>query len=365
MRRSIVVAGAFPPPLHGQSKNTRIIATDLARLTRVIEADLSPGRFGRTLGYHLCRTAKVALACLKVARNGFREQPCLYIPADGGFGVAYTVVLVLIARLFRYSIFIHHRSFAAIDRYSILMAMLVAGAGKDTCHIFLCDNMKQRFFVRYPGIAHALVSSNARHTPVQPIRPNPSAFVRIGLISNLGREKGLYHFLNVARACAESGLPIKAVLAGPVASEEDRRAINDAVAELGDRISYLGPVYGEEKTRFYLGLDVFVFPTEYENEAQPNVLFEAMSFGLAIVTLGRGCIAEDVDPACGLVIDHCSDFVVPATKRLADWCHDRQSLDNAKAAAVKRISILNSTAITDYEILLSAIVGQSDPLFQI
>ena len=42
--------------------------------------------------------------------------------------------------------------------------------------------------------------------------------------------------------------------------------------EFGDVMEYRGPVYGEDKRSFFMDIDVFLFPTIYENEAQPLVM---------------------------------------------------------------------------------------------
>jgi hypothetical protein len=40
-------------------------------------------------------------------------------------------------------------------------------------------------------------------------------------------------------------------------------------------ITYLGPLYGESKSRFYASIDAFVFPTRYEHEADPRVVTQS------------------------------------------------------------------------------------------
>ncbi|MBV8073326.1 MAG: glycosyltransferase family 4 protein, partial [Acidobacteriaceae bacterium] len=319
LTRSVVVAGPFPPPVHGQSKNTQIIASDLAKMTRVIKADLSPGSMHRSLGYHLRRSALTVRACVKLVLNGLRPRPALYVPADGGLGLVYTIVLVAVGRVFRHSIFVHHRSFAALDRSSWLMKLAVSVAGQGACHIFLCRKMREKFIAVYPGAYNSMVSSNARHVIARSAPPSHSPALRIGLLSNLDRAKGLYHFIKLVRACLALEVPIIATLAGPVGTSEDADAIARARAEFGERLSYLGPVYDSEKDAFFSSLDVFVFPTEYVNEAQPNVVFEAMSFGLPIIAIERGCLGEDVTPACGLLVRSGPEFVDAAAVQLKAW----------------------------------------------
>src|SRR3972149_5994217 len=271
--RDVIVAGAFPPPVTGMSKNNEIIAADLARLARVRRVDLSPRTLTRSPGYHLARVLKALRGCLTIARNGWRRGPFLSIAAAGRRGRAA------------------------------------------------------------PRAPHALAISNARHTPAQDAGARPASFpIAIGLLSNLGRDKGLHVFLDLMRGCVERGLPVTGVLAGPPDTREDEAAITAAQRGLAG-LAYLGPLYGAERERFYRALDVFVFPTTYVNEAQPNVLFEAMSCGAAVIWSARGGGAEDGTPAGGLVVLVGEDFVAAALERLAHWSAQRDELRAAQAGA--------------------------------
>lgn len=61
------------------------------------------------------------------------------------------------------------------------------------------------------------------------------------------------------------------------------------------RISYLGKVYGDEKSKAIAGCDIFVFPTFYENECFPLVLLDAMQQGKPIVTSDEGGIPDIIN----------------------------------------------------------------------
>jgi len=358
-RRNIVIAAAFPPPLHGLSKITESIANDLDALASVRRYDVSSRLSARSATHHLRRVLAVLRAAVGILYNGFRDDPCLYIPADGGFGLLYTLVLVSLARAAGHTIFVHHHSFSAIDRRSRLMSTLVGVAGAKTTHIFLCQDMQRRFSEHYLGDWQGLVSSNAAHL-VATQQPTPAApEIRIGLLSNLTREKGLYLFLDVLRACHADRIPVHGVLAGPVENDRDRAAVAAAQAELSERLTYVGPQYGADKDRFFAGLDVFVFPTTYSNEAQPNAALEAMAAGASVIVYGRGCLEEDLSPDCGLVVPVSADFVTAARAQIAAWHQDRLRLATAKAAARRRFSELRSRAEEDYRSLLECLAGRA------
>jgi glycosyltransferase involved in cell wall biosynthesis len=357
--RNVVIAAAFPPPLHGLSKISQSIAADLESLARVRRYDLSSGSLVRSAAYHLRRTISVIKAAFGILRNGFRDNPGLYIPADGGSGLLYTLVLTALARLSGQSIFVHHHSFSAIDRESRVMSVLVTVAGGRATHVFLCRKMQRQFRDTYGGDWNGLISSNAIHLAEVADHSSevPSA-IRIGLLSNLTREKGLYLFLEMLRACRVRGIPVRGRLAGPIEDEEDRAAVKAAQSELAEGLTYVGPLYGPDKDRFLSELDVFAFPTIYPNEAQPNAVFEAMSAGAAVILFGRGCLGEDVSPDCGLVVPPSGDFVASACEQMAAWHDDRTLLSTAKAAARRRFSGLHTAADEDYRTLLAVIAGR-------
>lgn len=359
-RSNVLIAAAFPPPLHGASAISESIAADLAKIADVRCRDLSSRSQARSAKYHLGRISSVMKGVFSVLRNAFRAKPCLYIPADGGLGLFYTLLLTSVARVSGHAIFIHHHSFSAIDRRSSLMSALVAVAGQHASHVFLCQKMQRRFREKYPGNWRALVSSNAAHLQqADETSSEGGASIRIGLLSNLTRDKGLHVFLDVLRACLDQGVPVQGRLAGPIADEEDQVAVARALAELKDHLTYLGPQYGSDKDRFLSDIDVFVFPTTYANEAQPNVVFEAISAGAALIVFGRGCLDEDVGGECGLVIPVSHDFVSAACSQIARWHQDRSLLVSARAAARQRFVSLRGSAQRDYQALLGAIAGQS------
>ena len=61
---------------------------------------------------------------------------------------------------------------------------------------------------------------------------------------------------------------------------------------LHDVVEYVGPQYGASKYGWFYRADIFAFPTNYQNEAFPLVLLEALSTGCPVVTANVGGIPE-------------------------------------------------------------------------
>jgi glycosyltransferase involved in cell wall biosynthesis len=219
------------------------------------------------------------------------------------------------------------------------MAALVWLTRRNATHVFLCSCMERDFLARYGGQIRSKRLANAAFVDVPsgdaPLRA-PEGHLMVGLLSNLSDEKGLYRFLKLAEEAVGSGLPATFILAGPTTNERDASAIARTANRLKDHFQYRGALYGDARSAFYRDVDIFAFPTGYDNEAQPLVLYEAMAHGAAVVSVDRGCIAEQVGDA-GWVVPKESDFVRVCLDLLWRLSGDETTLLNAQTSARLRM----------------------------
>lgn len=333
----LLVLGPFPPPVHGFSTATARLA-DFAQaegiaVTRHDQASKLRTNLLRLAG-NFWLTITGCGVILRFVLNGGRR---VSIGVNGNFGLIFTLILVLTGRLLRREMTLHHHTYGYIHEKSELMRAVVAAGGTVATHVFLSSGMAEAFKAVY-GQAHTAVVSNAYMISPPPLadvlvsRGHP---LRLGHLSNLGREKGLYRFIDLCRELARAGLPFEAHLAGPVSLAEDRAAIEAAVQAISG-FSYSGPLYGADKDAFFAGLDLFVFPTEYRFEAQPIVLYEAMARGVPVLSVDRGCIREQAN-GCLKVFDDLESFSREAPTLVADLAAKDQSdrLDTRRKARDK------------------------------
>ncbi|MFN3548824.1 MAG: glycosyltransferase family 4 protein [Mesorhizobium sp.] len=308
IRRKIVAIGPLPPPTTGFAVITERMVALLSEDNDVELVNVSPPSLTRGAKYHAVRVSRILAAAAKLVSSA-RKARIAYVGCDGDNGLIYTAFLVRLARALGYMIYLHHHNFSYIDRPRALMRAVLRAGGDRLVHIFLCETMAEAFGRAYPGpLRHTIVSNAAFVPPSTTLRaPREDGVLTIGLLSNLNRAKGLHTFLDLMRAAKEKGLPIRGILAGPLAEPADRPALEAALAELGDSLAWLGPVHGADKDAFFAAIDVFVFPTTYANEAQPTVIFEALAAGNLVVAYDRGCIKAQVGNN-GLVISKHTAF---------------------------------------------------------
>lgn len=317
-RATFFIVGPQPPPTHGVAMINSQIAASLGSHGPVFVADTSPQSLHRSWSYHLKKFCRVLAACFHILVHRGRAN-VVYLSIDGGGGAIYNCLVAAIARLARARLFLHHHSFGYIDRRSPIISLLNRCSGRTSCNIFLCQKMASRYRDIYGQAGRDLVVGNAWSiaAPVEPRPDQARGRFTIGLLSNLTAEKGVFEFIKVARRCHAAGLPVRAILAGPCPQADCAAAIERAGVELGDSFEYWGPVFGARKQAFFDATTLFVFPTNYEHEAQPLVLLEALSFGCGVVSKAKGCIGEDfANTGCVTVLSS-SYFIEGTLERIS------------------------------------------------
>lgn len=342
----IMIIGPLPPPMHGAAVITAMVAEAIAVRNKVVLLNIAPSGMQRGLGYHWTRVRRVMAAVIRVAASGFgSKRGAIYLSAAGGRGLLYNVTLAVCARLLNRPLYIHHHSFAYIDRRDWKMALLAWVAGTRACHLALCSTMELGLRRNYRRATHVRVLSNAAFyaPPANPISPRArGARLRLGFLSNLHRDKGLDLVLETALAAGDTAAAL--VLAGDPMNHDAETLIAAARTKLGPRLEYRGAVRGGEKAHFFFDIDVFLFPSRYVNEAEPTVIYEAMSAGVPVIAYGRGCIPCQVPEGAGLVIPPSSDFVSAACAEIGRWARDPAGLALASHKAVEAMRVAHEQA---------------------
>jgi glycosyltransferase involved in cell wall biosynthesis len=186
-----------------------------------------------------------------------------------------------------------------------------------------------------------------------------AAPLRLGFLSNITFEKGIVEFFGILEKLNQSGVEYRAHIAGPVAPEA--RQTFDQLLRAAKDVEYVGPLYGAQKERFYRQLDVFLFPTNYANEAEPLVIYEAMRQGVHVMACDRGSIAEMLGNGAGLAFPR-EHMVESAAAHIAKFDQDRQALLAAKRMSVQQAQRVRCASKVALQNLLASMQGTYEPL---
>ena len=352
---NIVMVGAFPPPTHGMAAVNAAVRDRLIETgAKVLVLDVAASSLDRGMSQRLGRLPRVLQGLVRLfSLRGVEGKP-LYMSVSGGLGQVYELFFLVVARVKRMRVVLHHHSFAYLDRPSHLTNALILFAGANALHVVLSQGMGRRLTARYPGVGEVIVLTNAALL-LEGSADETGTSVRnvlctVGFLSNLSAEKGVFEFLDVISAAGKAGLPLQAKLAGPFQDAETERRVRAHLQELTN-VEYVGPRHGEAKTRFYQGIDVLLFPTRYRNEAEPLVVLEAMREGLPVIAYGRGAIAEYVDECCGHVVPVEGNFVDESQRVLRKWCEEPELLQEASKMARQRFLDVLSDGLVSWKCL--------------
>ena len=168
---------------------------------------------------------------------------------------------------------------------------------------------------------------------VPTVESRKSEPLRLAYIGRIAREKGLYETLQGLRLAHELGVDARLVIAG--AGSEEARLRRYAVAlGVGQRICFVGPVFGPDKVKLLAGADLMLLPSY--SEGLPYALLEAMAAGVPVIATPVGAIPD--------VVSHgIHGFVVPPrdgkaiAEALVTLAGDRERLSWMSRACRRRI----------------------------
>jgi len=297
----VIFIADLPPPVHGMANvNAAFLeALDKKNSKKIFVIDSSPPipvRFFGTKIWLLAKVLFMPVLLSKLLLTLLRlRKPVVYRAINGGMGQVFDLFFIGIGRLFSAQIFIHHHSFNYITRRSKLFSMLCFLAGGKAVHITLGSAMRDGLCNKY-AISHSKVRvlSNLAFFDIREdiFKENNCLIknhkIKIGHLANLCEEKGLDTFLEICVILKNTNFNYEAVLAGPF-SNQDAKKVYEKNKEV---VSYSGPLYDTSKDDFFKSLDVFVFPSKYEDEAEPLVLYEAAKHGVLLVGTKRGCMND-------------------------------------------------------------------------
>ncbi|MCD7099312.1 glycosyltransferase family 4 protein [Stenotrophomonas sp. MMGLT7] len=283
--------GATSPPINGQSLFNDQMQSLLVNRSRKI-------RFLPIGGDPVEKILRALINPFSILLQ-WRRGDIVYTSPPGQMGLWLFLLTVLALRLRGAGHFVHHHSYRAINLGPLLSSRLLClFGGSKQRHIFFSARMAEAYGQLYLTLkqrAHVLVLPNAFLFPM-PLEDSlvvaRAGPVTLGHLSVMTPEKGVKIVLELTELLLAQGCDIRLVLAGPVKAASLSAQIYASIARYPDKIEWRGPVTGADKARFYREIDLFILPTMLVDEADPLVILEAYSAGVAVLASDRGCISE-------------------------------------------------------------------------
>lgn len=191
----------------------------------------------------------------------------------------------------------------------------------------------------YQSFTHCkrlLVIPNAvdlKDFPEQPEQNSGSGMVQLGYIGRLAHTKGVFEAIEALDILRKAGLEdITLTIAGSGPAEADLRGLVKKLGLEAD-VVFAGPLFGEQKKRFWQRTDIFIFPTY--REGLPYTVLESLASGTPMVTTRVGGIRDVItDGVHGIfVAPHDAKGVAAALQAII---HDKQRIVMMSAACAAR-----------------------------
>jgi len=124
---------------------------------------------------------------------------------------------------------------------------------------------------------------------VPTVRSRPEYPLRLLYVGRIAREKGLYETLQGVRLAHELGIDARLLVAGEGPEAPRLRRYAQALG-IAPRVTFAGPVFGNDKVKLFAGADVVMLPSY--SEGLPYALLEAMAAGIPVIATPVGAIPD-------------------------------------------------------------------------
>lgn len=359
MSKKILFIAAMPPPVHGQSTvNLSVYQKLIDNKCNVNLFDVSPSVDGGRFLYHFSRIKKYFIAWIYIVFFASRTDS-VYTVYESGFGYIYNILTLLLFRLKRGKFFLHHHTAAHTKFFSRRFYLLCKIFGNYITHIVLSENMMEDVRVKYNQKSF-IVSTNAYSIDEMLLNKNEtknraSEEIRIGLMSNLSKEKGLYDSIDVVNDLLKNNYNCRLILAGPIKKMEDKLFLKSIVENSNGKIEYIGPVFGEDKKKYFENIDVFLFPSSYRYEAQPLVVLEAMASGCPVFAINAGYTGELL-PDKNWYFGCVDDFNHGVAKLIINYINNPKDFDNDSSMSRRHFVYLKNKSIQEKNDMINLLV---------
>jgi glycosyltransferase involved in cell wall biosynthesis len=335
---SVILVGPLPPPIHGVTISTeRLLSSPLREKLDLRHLDTSDHRSMETVGALDIRNVTLGLASYwDLLRLCLARRPdAVYVPiSQTALGFLRDSVYLLLPKLFGAAIVIHLRG-GHFGRFyagtNALMRWYIDLSMRCVERVIVLGQVFKPIFAAWIDDGHIDVVPNGTDLVIEGVaeklrQPNRGPLT-VTYLSNLVPTKGIEEFVRMALDLAATEPEVAFLVAGdwlqPNTTAE--RTVKGLLAGGADRIRFLGEVRGAAKAALLARTDIYVLPTYYPFEGQPNAIVEAMAAGCAVVSTDHAAIPETVlDGETGIIVPQRD--VAALTQAVRRLCRDRDAL---------------------------------------
>lgn len=280
------------------SKNTSLLELDLSLSTDVTESNkLSFVKIGRLISKYL------KLTSILIGKKNVIG--CYFTITPTGPSFLKDSIYVLILKLFKVPIIFHLHGNGIRNKYHPPYKKVYDFVFRGSDVIVLSEALAGD--VDFLNTKKIHVLNNFTSSPIKAAKEiSPKHTIKLGFLSNLRRGKGVHDLINIAEHLATHEVDFEVHIAGPWSNNEDRESFfsDKRLLEnsLYSKIKFFGEVAGEEKSKFFQGIDVFIFPSFIDTF--PLVLLESLSFGKPIICSDIGGMSDIATPDVGYIFQH-------------------------------------------------------------
>jgi len=302
-----LLVGPIIEPVHGQSLAfTRFIESIKTDSKIVIDTNLeSKSKIGKVLHTFITLTVIFIKAL-------FYKYDIVYFTCSRSLlGSIKDILLINIVALKKKKIINHlHGS----DFYDFLHTcpkwykkILIHSYNKVAVSIVLLERMKDQFN-DFENMKVEVVSNFYDKELGEELVSKEAEIINLVYLSNIMCSKGIFDLINAFKQLVQKHNNIHLTIAGGFIADK-YMSIDDVKVNFLSEIkastciSYLGKVFGEEKTKLLQHSDIFVLPTYYESEAFPISIIEGMACGNAIVTTNYKYLPDVISDSSGILIE--------------------------------------------------------------
>lgn len=292
--KKILVVGITPPPYGGQAMMTERLVNANFKGIKIYHVRMTFSKSMSSVGnFEIGKVFHMVQVVLKAMYLRFRYTiPTLYYMPGGSTltpVIRDVFILFFLRPLFQKTIF-HFRAAGVseiVEQQSSLLKKLAKYVYRRP-ELAIQLSLKNPEDGQYFGAKKTVVIPNGledaalSYLPIQRAKKDSVTILYVGIIQET---KGILVLLKAAKQLKEHGYAIKVDIVGDFASQifKDKVVAYCRNNSLEDIVCFPGVKKGHEKWQYFLGADIFCFPSFFEAESFGNVVVEAMMFELPVV----------------------------------------------------------------------------------